>query len=122
MRSTTFCGSRIQNVVERRIKEEIRGRRAGKSGQDSRSDPPLCRRHHDRQHVNERNEIKWDEVVDDDEADRRQPDQRKRRAYRHGVGGGHVQPTGLTAGSPDLIAAFCLKYGQITQAASFLKT
>ena len=43
--------------VKRRIKEEIRRRGAGYGRNDSGPDTPLCRRHHHRQHVNQRDEV-----------------------------------------------------------------
>ena len=78
--------------VERRIEEEIRRRRPGDGRDDTGPQSPLGRRHDDRQHVNEGNEIEGDEIVDDDKADGREPYERERRTERHRLAGHEAYP------------------------------
>ena len=78
--------------VERRIEEEIRSRRPRDGRDDSGPQSPLGRRDHDRQHVNEGNEIEGNEIVDDDKADGREPHKRKRCTERHRLASRETYP------------------------------
>ena len=108
--------------VKRRIEEEIRGSRAGNGRYDARYDPPQRGGQNNWQYVNQGNEVEGNEIIEDDEADGRQPYQRKRRYDRNGVRcNGTLPPDAMTSCAPFVAVALCQLGSQIAEAAPFVK-